>query len=74
MALAPLPFLDYFASPLNARYLLSSSNNSQTSISDPKLPANEDVANEDRKLAALALTTATDEGEYLLKRWTPLLY
>jgi len=39
-----------------------SSNNSQTSISDPKLPANEDVANEDRKLAALALTAATDEG------------
>jgi len=38
------------------------SSNSQTSISEQKLPANEDVANEDRKLAALALTTATDEG------------
>jgi len=38
------------------------SSNSQTSICNPKLPTNEDVTNEDRKLAALALTTATDEG------------
>jgi len=38
------------------------SSNSQTSISEQKLPVGEDVANEDRKLAALALTTATDEG------------
>ena len=35
---------------------------SQTSISDHKLSTNEDVTSEDRKLAALALTTTTDEG------------
>ena len=40
--------------------------NSQTSISEQKLPVSEDVANEDRKLAALALTTATDEGTCVL--------
>jgi len=36
--------------------------NSPTSISNKKLSTNEDVLCEDRKLAALALTTATDEG------------
>ena len=36
--------------------------NSQTSISNQKLSTNEDVTIEDRKLAALALTAATDEG------------
>lgn len=38
------------------------SSKSQTSISKPNLSTNEDVLSEDRKLAALALTTATDEG------------